>query len=81
MNILSGKLTGHRPATIVGNMNLKGNGDLQMQNCAKLKFVVFSFVSKKKHYKSTINLSANDFQCFFTCYSIKFYLLAYINET
>ena len=21
------------------------------------------------------------FQCFFTCYSIKFYLLAYINET
>ena len=28
MNILSGKLTGHRPATIVGNMNLKGNGDV-----------------------------------------------------
>lgn len=38
MNILSGKLTDHRPATIVGNMNLKGNGDLQMQNCAKLKY-------------------------------------------
>ena len=48
MNILSGKLTGHRPATIVGNMNLKGNGDLQMPNCAKLKFVVFSFVVKEK---------------------------------
>lgn len=48
MNILSGKLTVHRPATIVENMNLKENGDLQMQNCAKLKFVIFSFVVKEK---------------------------------
>lgn len=27
---------------------IKGKGDLQMQNCAKLKFVVFSFVVKEK---------------------------------
>ena len=37
MSILNGKSTGHRLVMDVGNMNLKGNGDLQMQNCAKLK--------------------------------------------
>ena len=66
------------PATIVGYMNLKENGDLQMQNCAKPKFVVF-FLCRQR--KSTINRSANDFQCFFTCYSTKLCLLAYISET
>ena len=35
MNILSGKLTGHRPAMIVGNLILRNSGEkaLKITNC------------------------------------------------
>ena len=36
MNILSGKLTGHRLVTVAGNMSQKDSGDLPMQNLVKL---------------------------------------------
>ena len=56
MNILNGKSTGLIPVMIVVNLRLKSNGDLQMQNLVKLKFIMFFLFFSQSKYFSNIRI-------------------------